>query len=282
MAISLTADAGSTKTDWLLRIDEHTSLYSTHGINPTTQSLFDIKTILANELVKGSILTDNQHINRIDELCFYGAGCTSSMQAVMQATIKESFQACGIDIERIEVGSDIIGAALSVCGNQPGIACILGTGSNSCVFDGTNIVANTPPLGYILGDEGSGAAIGRRLINYIYKGILAAEMKECFEKETGLNRDEVIRRVYHEPRANVFLASLSTFIARHIEQEPMLQTMIEDEFTAFIEKNIDPYRRADLSVGAVGSIAWYYQKYLVSALQKKSYRIGMIRKAPLQ
>lgn len=282
MTITITADAGSTKTDWLVQCDQQQILYTTRGINPSLQSLFDIRHIISSELLADSIAPSMLKLCSIDQLNFYGAGCTSSMTVVMEQTLREAFMTRGIAVRSIAVGSDIIGAAHSVCGGKPGIACILGTGSNSCVFDGVRIVSHTPSLGYVLGDEGSGAAIGKRLVNSVYKGILPHQLLEEFEHDTHLTCDELIRRVYREPNANTFLASLSMFIAKHIEQEPALQTMLNDEFSSFIERNIDPYRRTDLPVGAVGSIAWHYKPYLTTALQQHGYTVGMIRQAPLR
>lgn len=282
MFISLHADAGSTKTDWLLIVDNKSTFFHTQGINPMSQNLDDIKNIIQTELIKTQIAPSFPQISHIDGIEFYGAGCISNVCKNIADIIKQSFSAEGISINNVEVGSDIIGAARAVCGDKAGIACILGTGSNSCLFNGHRIIGNTPPLGYILGDEGSGSAIGKRLINALYKNRLSTSLLRLFEQETHLNRDTIIWQVYHQPLAGRFLASLSMFVASHINEYDELRDIIHTEFDIFIERNINPYNRHDLAVGAVGGVAWQYRNILSAALQERGYTVGKIMKTPLQ
>jgi len=288
MTATLKADAGATKTDWLLSINSKTlpvgrqaRLMRTQGINPVAQSQETISAIVASELIESQIKPRFPQIRRIDSLQFYGAGCIESLSADMAATIGKVFSHSGIEISHIEIGSDIIGAAKALCGHEAGIACILGTGSNSCVFDGEKIVANTPPLGFILGDEGSGAAIGRRLVNAIYKQLVPRDVARLFEEETGLRREEIINNVYRKPLAARFLASLSEFVGRHLSEYECLRGIVATEFSLFIDRNIEPYRRHDLAIGAVGGVAWQYRDILSATIAAKGYRVGRIVKSPL-
>jgi N-acetylglucosamine kinase-like BadF-type ATPase len=163
-----------------------------------------------------------------------------------------------------EAHSDLLGAARALCGRAEGLACILGTGSNSCLFDGSRIVANTPPLGYILGDEGSGAVLGKLFLNALYKGVIGSETKKAFEEENRMTLAEVIERVYRQPLPNRWLASLSPFIHSRLS-DPAVEALVTDSFSTFIARNIDPYRRRDLPINAVGSIAFYYKEQLCQA-----------------
>lgn len=281
MISTLKVDAGATKTDWLLAIDDKAHLLRTEGINPVAQSRDVVADIISNQLIQAQIVPKFPSLKNIDRVEFYGAGCTESLSLLMREIINEAFAHYNISIGEIVVGSDIVGAAVALFGNEAGIACILGTGANSCVYDGRRIVANTPPLGFILGDEGSGAAIGRRLLNNLYKGHFGDNLKQLFEEETSLHYDDIINNVYRKPLAGRFLASLSEFVGRHIGEYECLRQMVEDEFCLFIDRNIEPYHRHDLKIGAVGSVAWNYRDILSAAITKKNYQVGKIIKSPL-
>ena len=183
-------------------------------------------------------------------------------------------------ISACDVYSDLLGAARAVCGRREGIACILGTGANSCLYDGERIVQNTPALGYILGDEGSGAVLGRRLLNALYKGRLPQHLREAFEQETSLTMSDVIERVYRQPLANRFLASLSPFVARHLD-EPALRNMVIDHFREFLRHNVAPYNAPQLPVGFVGSMAFHYQAELREAAHQEGFIMGDVMKSPI-
>lgn len=281
MTITLKSDAGATKTDWLLCIEHNEYMMRTQGINPVTQTSETIFEIILTELIANQIKRICPQLNRIDSLQFYGAGCIDSLHPIMKEIIDKAFMQSGIAIDSILIGSDIIGAAIALFGRKEGIACILGTGSNSCVYNGYSIVANTPPLGYILGDEGSGAAIGRRFVNALYKGRLPYSIMLLFEDETGLKRDDIINNVYKQPLAARFLASLSEFVGRHIDKYECLHNIVSTEFQNFICNNIEPYHRTDLEIGAVGGVAWHYRDILAATIRDKGYKVGKIIKSPL-
>lgn len=263
----LIADSGSTKTDWAVG---PLKIHSTQGINPIHQSEDVILRVIRDELLP------NIDANEVRSVFFYGSGVRPELEPVMQQILRDVFP----QAETVEAHSDMLGAARSVCGRNEGIASILGTGANSCLYDGRNIVANTPALGYILGDEGSGAVLGRRFLNALYKGTLSKEMVSDFEAETGLTMAAVIDRVYRQPLANRFLASLSEFIHRHLDNEAVRQIVIGN-FVDFFQKNIVPYDRRDLPVSFVGSIAWHYQRELREAAAAEGFAVGTIVKSPL-
>lgn len=268
----LIADSGSTKTDWCAIDEAHiVKRISTQGINPFHQDEVAISSIIRDEFLV--------HLDRgdISSVFFYGSGCRDEFVLVMRKVLSSIFTAAN----DIEAHSDMLGAARSVCGRSEGIACILGTGANSCLYDGNRIVANTPPLGYILGDEGSGAVLGRLFVNALFKGRLPASLRDSFISEYGLSLADVIRRVYREPLANRFLASLAPFIHRHIDI-PELRTIVIDNFQAFFRNNVVPYGSQNLNVGAVGSIAYHFSAELSEAADNEGFTIGRVIQSPME
>lgn len=269
--MKLIADSGSTKTDWVLASPEGTivSRQKTEGINPVHQA----EDAICQVLHQLTISCD------LDEgVAFYGSGLRAEYQPMMRNLLARHFR---ISPDQISADSDMMGAARALCGHNEGIACILGTGSNSCLFDGERIIGNTPALGYILGDEGSGAVLGRELLNQLYKGRLPQQLKNTFEEEMQMNMSDVIMKVYRTPLANRWLASLTMFISSHIADYPQLDKMVTDCFRQFYQHNILPYRRKDLPVGFVGSIAWYFKNQLMQAASEEGLCISRIEQSPM-
>ena len=277
----LIADSGSTKTDWMLRGETATRQFHTQGINPIHQSDEQILDILRGELLPQLI-----SLNQLSAIKFYGSGVRPDQEARMERLLREVFQLHSSHPSpltphpQIEAHSDLLGAARALCGDSEGLACILGTGANSCLYDGEKIVANTPPLGYILGDEGSGAVLGKRFLNALYKGQLSNETKSDFEAEMRMTLTEVIERVYRQSLPNRWLASLSPFIHSRLD-DPAVEALVVDNFSDFIARNIEPYHRRDLPLQAVGSIAFYYRDQLSQAANKVGYAVGKILRSPL-
>ena len=180
----------------------------------------------------------------------------------------------------IEAHSDMLGAARALCGRKSGVASILGTGANSCLYDGEQIVQNTPALGYILGDEGSGAVLGKRFLHDLYGGRLSDALRADFETETGLSLPVIIDRIYRQPLANRFLGSFSEFIQNHIHQ-PAVRNLVIDNFCAFFACHIAPYGRRKLPVSCVGSIAWYFKDELCEAARLEGFKLGTILQSPM-
>ena len=268
--MKLIADSGSTKTDWVLTDGNSiVGRYHTQGINPVHQAEDDIRSILRNEL-------SPQLPHAPAVIQFYGSGVRAELEPIMARLLAEAFPSA----TTVEAHSDLLGAARAACGSAEGIACILGTGANSCLYDGRNIVKNTPALGYILGDEGSGAALGIKFLNALYKGFLPQLVAADFQADTKLTLADVITRVYRQPMPNRFLASLSPFVHRHLS-EPAVSALVVDNFRTFFRRNIVPYNRPDLPVSVVGSIAYHYAGQLTAAATAEGFHIGKILKSPI-
>lgn len=280
--LTLFADSGSTKTDWCL-VYGGTPVFrcNTQGINPAHQQEAQIRDVVQRELLPqlrasaGDLWQENRGRTKIR---FYGAGCRGASADALRVIITGCLSVAGDDVL---VDSDMMAAAHALCHGEEGIACILGTGANSCLFDGERIVRNISPLGYILGDEGSGAVLGKIFVNAVFKGGLPELVCRDFLDETHLDVDTVIRRVYREPLANRFLASLSPFIHRHIDV-PEVEKLVVDNFISFFRRNVDMYGRKDLPVSAVGSVAYYYHEQLEAAAGQCGYEIGKVMKSPIE
>lgn len=274
----LITDSGSTKTDWALVADDGKVLgqMTTDGINPYHQ---DDATIIETlrEVASFSVPSIQEQAGGETSLFFYGSGCTPEQGPRLAKLLSRNVGS----ISYIEVYSDMMAAARALFGKNKGIACILGTGANSCLYDGRQMVQNTPALGYILGDEGSGAVLGRKFLNALYKGRLPLELKEKFERDCRLNMSDVIQKVYREPLANRFLASLSLFIGQHLDVEPLRQLVIEN-FREFFRHNVVPYRCPELPVGFVGSMAYHYERELHEAADEEGFIVGQVLQKPME
>lgn len=270
----LIADSGSTKTDWCLATEKAGAArrtLRTQGINPFHQDSSQIAAILSDELLPQLAGIEP------DAIYFYGSGCRQELQPQMRHLLGKALPTASV----VEAEGDLLGAARALCGREEGIACILGTGANSGLYDGKAIVANTPPLGYILGDEGSGAVLGARFLNALYRGRLPIELREELEQQTGLTMATMLDRVYRQPLANRFLASLSPFIHAHLQMAEV-SDLVKEAFRAFFRLNLKPYGRSDLSVGAVGSIAYHYRGLLSEAASAEGLYLGKVLKSPLE
>ena len=175
----------------------------------------------------------------------------------------------------------MLAAARGLCGHEPGIACIMGTGSNSCYYDGKHIGANVSPLGFILGDEGSGACLGKLLVGDILKNQMTPELKEKFLKQFNLEPADIIDRVYRKPFPNRFLASLSPFLAQNLN-EPCVRTLVLNSFKAFLKRNVMQYDYQHSKVHFIGSVAFHYKEVLAEAAQEMGIQIGTILQSPME
>ena len=269
----LIADSGSTKTSWLTTDGKDCQTYSTQGINPFQQSEEVITEIIRTELIPSLEGTD------INKIYFYGAGCTFEKSDIVKKCLLQSFGTAS----EIEVNSDLLGAARGLCGNKPGIVCILGTGSNSCFYDGNKIIDNVSPLGYILGDEGSGAYIGKRLLGDILKHQVSKEISDTFFNETQYTQPEIIHKVYKEPMANRFLASLTKFCSSH-RDDADIHNLLIDSFNEFFKRNIHYYlKKYNInSINFVGSIAFHFKDEIAIVANQHNCKIGRILKQPIQ
>ena len=267
----LIADSGSTKTDWCVAKDGFTvKRFTTQGINPYHQDERRINGIVLDELLPQT----GEY--KIKKIVFYGSGCREETIPAMKTILHSAFNN---NIE-VEIYSDLLGAARAICGHEEGIACILGTGSNSCLYDGNKIVGNIPPLGYILGDEGSGATLGKIFINEILKNSRMYDLKKEFLQVLQMTEGDIIDRVYRQPMANRFLASLAPFIHSHIERHEVNEIVTEN-FRQFLLKNVKRYHRDDLQVSFIGSIAWHFKSQLLQSALEENVYVGSVEKSPM-
>ena len=268
----LIADSGSTKTDWCVILDNTPiKRIGTKGLNPFFQSEEEIQQELTHSLLP------QLPEGTIDSVYFYGAGCTPEKAPTLRRAIADSLPVVG----NIKAYSDMLAAARGLCGREAGITCILGTGSNSCFYDGKEIVNHISPLGFILGDEGSGAVLGKLLVGDILKNQLSPAIKEVFLKQFDLTVPEIIDRVYRQPFPNRFLASLSPFIAQHLE-EPGIRQLVLGSFIAFLRRNVMQYDYPQYPAHFIGSVAHCYKEILQEAAQETGIRIGKILQSPME
>ena len=270
----LIADSGSTKTDWcVVEKGELVQRIFTKGTNPFFQSEEEISNEIATALLP------ELKSNEFDAVYFYGAGCGFPDKiAVVHRALTMHLNVKG----EVEVATDMLAAARGLCGREAGIACIMGTGSNSCYYDGENIVANVSPLGFILGDEGSGACLGKLMVGDLLKNQMTPELKEKFLTQFNLTPADIIDRVYRKPFPNRFLASLSPFLAQNIS-EPCVHDLVLNSFKAFFKRNIMQYENyQNLKVNLIGSVAYYYKEILAEAAEAMGIQLGTIIQSPME
>lgn len=275
--MKLIVDSGSTKTDWCFADSSDVYvLVHTDGINPVVQSYDEMLSVVQEQMLPRA-KQQSLDLASLDEVYFYGAGCTPELRL----TVEKALRVAVGEKPSVYVDSDLLAAARALCGTDSGIACILGTGSNSCYYDGEDIKEHTPALGYILGDEGSGAVLGRNFINGILKGTLSQKLRDEFLEEYQISQADIIDKVYHSATPNRFLASLSKFILSHIDDES-LEALVVRNFENFIISNIRNYSEAKPVINAVGSVAFLYRKQLEQAAMLQGYELGKILKSPLE
>lgn len=271
----LIADCGSTKIDWcLVENSKVVKQVFTCGMNAIMLTQEEMTSCIATELVPEV----SEYIPSIDAVYFYGAGCINEDVC---GNVAEAIGA-SIPAKTIEVNTDLLAAARALCGHSAGIACILGTGSNSCYYDGEKICDNVSPLGYILGDEGSGAVLGKLLLGDVLKNQLPKHLCEKFLKQYDLDRMTIIRRVYKEPQGNRFMASVTPFLIQNIE-ESSIHRLVLNSFKSFFVRNICQYEGyKNLKVNFIGSIAYYYRDVLAEAAAAVDCTVGTIIKSPME
>jgi glucosamine kinase len=268
----LIADSGSTKTDWRF-IDEDRGLFAfrSEGYNPYLISGIELEASLQREVF-------TQMGNRIPkELFFYGSGCgTEEKKSVVKNALAGIFPET-----KIEIHTDLFGAARALCGPESGMAAILGTGSNSCCFDGKEIIGNRPSLGYVLGDEGSGAALGKELLRKFLYDDMDSSLKENFVKRFKTSREEILENVYKKPLPNRYIASFSKFIFQNIEN-PQCAEMVIENFRAFFKYHILRYPQAhEWPLHVTGSVGFYFSNILRRVAEEQGVRLGRVIETPI-
>lgn len=270
--IILIADSGSTKTDWVLCNGSIiVKRIKTQGLNPTIQNSDEILAVLKAELA------DNIDTTAPQKIFFYGAGCAYE---TANNRMKQALEAI-FTTKEIEIYSDLLASARALCGHEEGIACILGTGSNSCLYDGKNIIDNTPSMGYILGDEGSGAHLGRQLVSDCVKKQLPKAIREKFMQEYNLDVATILERVYHTPLPNRWLASLTPFIQEN-KKNAEVHTMLKHCFTQFFQRNVMVYRRSWLPIHISGGIGMNFSEEIRETAESLGLSVGNIVESPME
>lgn len=269
----LIADSGSTKTDWRI-LDQNEVIVQTQtvGFNPYYQDADSI----ANELKANLLPLSTKEVKQV---FYYGTGVTNEEKAgVIKEAILQVFPTCG----HIEAQSDVVGAARAACGRSAGIACILGTGSNSIYFDGEKTDFQIPPLGFWLGDEGSGGHLGKTLLlSYLHKE-MPLEIRAKFEQKFGImDRLTVLENAYHKPFPNRYFASFSKFLFDNLEDD-FCRNLVENCFEQFFQKYILKYPMChETTVNFVGSVAFYYKDLLTKVVDNQGIKVGKILKSPI-
>jgi glucosamine kinase len=270
----LLADSGSTKTDWILLKDNQIiKKVFTIGFNPYFQNKDQISNAIYAQLLPH--IADV--VNEIEKIYYYGAGCSNPENCnIVKAGIGSI-----IKINNIFISHDLLAASRALCLNKPGIAGILGTGSNSCLYDGKVIVENVPSVGYMWGDHGSGASIGKRFLNYYFNEGMPKEITDDFEAQ-GYHREEILNNVYKKQMPSKYLASMSLFISKHTQNE-FIRNLLIESFEEFFTYQISKYTNSkDFPINTVGSIGFNYKEFLEIAAKNKGYTLGTIIKSPLE
>ena len=269
--MQLIADSGSTKVDWRAIKDDGSIVeISTEGINPVFITPEEIVKILSQKLLP--VIGPG-----VKNVYFYGGGVVSPQ---LIATLSESFKKVFPESETF-AASDVLAAARALCGHNPGIACIMGTGSNSCFYDGENIAKNVRAGGFILGDEASGGVLGKKLISDFIKGLLPAHIQAEFDKRYDLDYMKVVEKVYKQPMPSRFLASFAPFINEFIA-DPYMENLVNTSFDEFFKRNISQYDYKNHTVNFVGSIAFYFKDKLVAAAERNGMKVGRVLKTPIE
>jgi glucosamine kinase len=265
----LIADSGTTKTEWCIISDQGTTetIY-TSGINPFYQDSRNIAAILDKEFTV---------LKKFSAIYFYGAGCINQeKQNVVKTAILEVF-----NTGNIFIGSDLLAAAHSLCQDKPGVACILGTGSNSCYYNGSEIEENVSPLGFILGDEGSGAALGKKLIGDILKKQLPQFLINEFFEIYPASAAEILENVYRKPFPSRYLAGYAKFLSKNIKHAE-IENIVLSSFREFVIRNLLQYPGINNKpIHFTGSIAFHFEAQLRKVIKEKNLIFGSIERAPM-
>ncbi len=271
MTTVLIADSGSTKCEWLLLEAGKKKKIFTTGISPYFLNAEQITALLKKELlpkIKNAI---------IDEIFFYGTGLKDNAnKRFIHTVLKKVFPTA-----QIEVQTDLLGAARALSQTEKGICCILGTGSNSCYYNGKKILKNSPGLGYVLGDEGSGAYLGRKVIQYFLYNTFDEELALAFSKTYNTTADEILMHVYKQPQPNRYLAAFAIFLAEN-RGHYMIENIIEDGLNDFFFTHLIKYRESWLyPIHFTGSIAYGFKDVLNNLCHSYEMDAGIILKQPM-
>mgnify|MGYP001133502196 FL=1 len=272
-SVKLIADSGATKAEWCLLQGKKKKTVFTQGISPYFFDTAQITSILEKELLpslKGI---------KVDEVYYYGTGCINpNNNQIVKRSIKNIFK----ELTSVEVTHDVMAAARALYANDKGVACILGTGSSSCYYNGKKIVVNKPGLGYVLGDEGSGAYLGKKVLQYYLYNTFDVELTGRFNAKYKTSKTEILENVYKKPLANRYLASFTPFLSEN-RGHYMIENIIEDALNDFFFHHICKFRESwTLPVSFVGGVAYYFQDVLKELCRSYEFTIGKILKNPME
>jgi len=267
----LIADSGGSKIDWrMVHRNGTITQANCAGFNPYYQPIGHLKKSI-EEVLLPEVKED------VTKIFFYGTGVSSAKN---QKTIEDAFHEY-FNTAHIEVGWDLLAAARALCGNEPGIACILGTGSNSCLYDGRQIVDNVSNLGWILADEASGTYIGKRIIFDYFRKNMPEKLAAQFHARFPWSREEVLEKVYQQEKPGAFLASFAKFVFQHLK-EPYCYQLIYTSFDDFFRNNVMKYENyASLKVHFTGSIAFYFSDILRQVANDRGITVKNILEGPI-
>ena len=266
----LVADSGSSKTDWRLIDNEKIVQYACQGLNPDFNTVEMVAEAMGNTF-------SAEVFDQVSEIHFYGSGCSSkSRNRIIEEGLGMQFKNTGIYVYH-----DVLGAARAACGNREGLAGILGTGSNCCLYNGSEIVEEYRTGGFIIGDEGGGVYLGKKLIKAFIEERLPEDLRVKFDRRYSLTVDDILENLYKKEYPNRFLASFSQFVFHNKEHEFIAQ-LIYKCFEDYIDTQVLRYNKAtQVRLCLVGSIAFYYQEYLRKVATNKGVTVGTILEKPI-
>ncbi|MDO9376930.1 MAG: N-acetylglucosamine kinase [Bacteroidota bacterium] len=271
MGIKLIADSGSTKAEWCLLDGKTRKKIFTQGISP-----YFLDTDQIREIVQVGV-ADKLKGRAPEEIFYYGTGCSNinNVRSVKKA-LQKAFPGAAVSVDH-----DLMGAAKALCGNEKGVACILGTGSNSCYYNGKKIVKNSPGLGFILGDEGSGAYLGKKVIQYFLYNTFDPDLMDRFHAKYNINSVDILEAVYKKPLPNRYLASFVTFLVEN-RGHYMIENIIEDAFNDFFFNHVYKYRESwTMPVNFIGSVAFGFRDVLKEMCNTYELQLGKVLKNPM-
>ncbi len=276
--MKLIVESGATKTSWRAVCDDGTvRSVQTEGLSPTCLDMDHTQSI-----VRKAVPQLNPEGRHVDEIFFYGAGLVSPESSAPLSAALEMW----CPMAQMHFYSDILAAARALFGDGSGVVAIMGTGSNSCLYENGEIVRNIRPGGYILGDEGSGVSLGRAFLADLIKGLLPYEIEEAFVKEFNLDYAQIVRKVYKEPAASAFMASLAPFILQHKEND-YVRGLIQECLESFVRRSLSRYAEtagipdAAADIGVVGSFGCACQDMLRAIGERHGLRFVKFIKSPV-
>jgi N-acetylglucosamine kinase-like BadF-type ATPase len=271
MAVKLIADSGATKCEWLLLDNDKKKTIFTIGISP-----YFLNGDQITELFRKELIPKLKNV-QVDEVHFYGTGLANPNNAkIICKALQGVFQGA-----KVSANTDMLGAARALCGRNKGIACILGTGANSCYYNGKKIVKNSPSLGYVLGDEGSGAQLGKKVIQYYLYNTFDEDLKALFDAKFITTPMEILENVYKKPLPNRYLASFAIFLSEN-RGHYMIENIIEDCLNDFFFNHLYKYRESWTSpINFIGSVAFGFKDVLQDLCNSYQLELGTVMKNPM-